>query len=66
MQYAGLNELLDSSSSSRHYFLSLPVSMQTSLHEQNDAIHSAAELHRQADVLEKHARAVGISEGFLY
>lgn len=61
MHYTDLQELINHSSSTRHYFLSLPVAMQVSLHEQNDYIHTAAELHMRADMLEKYQHALDIS-----
>lgn len=45
MKYENLQELLAYSSTTRAYFLSLPVSTQHALHEYNSLIHSAAELH---------------------
>lgn len=62
MPYADLHELLEKSSSSRRYFLTLPVEWQMQLHDQNACIHSAAQLHLQADRLEKHNRAIAISD----
>lgn len=61
MYYNDLQELINHSSSSRRYFLSLPVAMQLSLHEQNAYIHTSAELHLRADMLEKYQHAVDIS-----
>lgn len=61
MQYKNLDELISGSSSSRKYFLSLPVSMQLSLHEQNDYIHSASDLHSRAEAIERNERAIKIS-----
>ena len=51
MRYENLHALINSSSSSRQYFLSLSVEMQMALHEHNDYIHTAAELHRLAVTL---------------
>lgn len=62
MKYENLNQLIRKSSSSRRYFLSLPVSMQLKLHENNDYIHTADELHRCTDAILKHERQVQISE----
>lgn len=45
MQYDNLQSLIRNSSSSRKYFLSLPVDMQMELHRQNEYIHSAQQLH---------------------
>lgn len=62
MRYENLNQLVRESSSSRRYFLSLPVSMQLKLHEHNDYIHTADELHRRTDAILKYERQVEISE----
>lgn len=62
MRYENLNQLIRESSSSRRYFLSLPVSMQLKLHEHNDYIHTADELHRRTDAILKYERQVEISE----
>lgn len=51
MQFTNLQELIRISSSSRKYLLSLPVSIQMQLHEQNDFIHTQYELHRNAEYL---------------
>lgn len=58
MRYENLNQLIRESSSSRRYFLSLPVSMQLKLHEHNDYIHTADELHRRTDAILKYERQV--------
>ncbi len=68
MQYTDLNDLVMKSSSTRKYFLSLPVEIQMQLHEHNKFIHSAAQLRTQVDLVEKHNRAAAISDslsGFL-
>ena len=62
MQYADLHGLVAGSSSARQYFLSLPVALQMQLHEHNACIHSADQLHRQADLIEKYNRAAAISD----
>lgn len=38
--------------------------MQVALHEHNDYIHTAAELHARADAIEKYNHAVEISEAY--
>ena len=53
LKYENLNQLIGKSSSSRQYFLSLPVSIQVELHKYNNYIHTAAELHRYVDTLAK-------------
>lgn len=63
MRYDNLNDLINSSSSSRRYFLSLPVKMQLSLHELNDYIHSAEELHRKAGEIEGYEYHCELSDG---
>lgn len=55
MKYDNLNHLVRESSSTRRYFLSLPAEMQIELHEHNDYIHTAAELHRRVDAIEAYA-----------
>lgn len=62
MRYENLNQLIRESSSSRRYFLSLPVSMQLKLHEHNDYIHTADELHRRTDAILKYEQQLEISE----
>lgn len=66
LKYENLNQLIRESSSSRRYFLSLPVSMQLKLHEHNDYIHTADEMHRRADAILKHERQVEISEYYQF
>ncbi|MBQ8824819.1 MAG: hypothetical protein IJZ64_06270 [Ruminococcus sp.] len=51
MQFLNLQELIKTSYSSRQYLLSLPVSIQMQLHEQNDFIHTQFELRRNAEYL---------------
>ncbi len=58
MQYYNLQDLIRNSSSSRQYFLSLSVPMQLELHNHNDYIHSAQELHSRVDLIEKHHRNI--------
>lgn len=62
MQYKNLNDLLLQSSSSKQYFLSLPVELQLTLHEHSNYIHSACELHARVNALKAYNRAVEISE----
>lgn len=62
MKYENLNHLICESSSTRRYFLSLPVKTQIELHEHNDYIHTAAELHRRVGELENYHRQVQLSE----
>ena len=62
MPYLDLHELITKSSSARQYFLSLPVERQLQLHEHPQHIHSAAQLHVQADLIEKYNRALAISD----
>lgn len=51
MKYKDLKDLITNSSTSRQYFLSLPVPLQLALHEYNACIHTAADLHLNADIL---------------
>ncbi len=48
MPFPDLQTLLQASSSSQQFLLSLPVDMQLQLHEQNDWIHTQADLRRYA------------------
>lgn len=48
MKYQNLHDLIDNSSSSRTFFVSLPVDIQLRLHEYGDYIFSAEGLHRAA------------------
>ncbi len=68
LQYTNLHDLILGSSSTRRYFLSLPTDMQMQLHEYNDLIHSAAELHAQVGLIDRYRHAVAIADsmnGFL-
>lgn len=51
MKYKNLQDLISYSSTTREYFLSLPVSVQVALHKYNSNIHTAADLHLQADII---------------
>lgn len=51
MRYKDLQDLISHSSSTRQYFLSLPVSLQLILHKYNSCIHTAADLHLKADLI---------------
>lgn len=62
MLYHDLKDLVEHSSSSRRYFLSLPVPTQLSLSEYNHTIRSAAELHAHAEMIKKHCHAIENSE----
>jgi len=46
LQYHHLQSLIEHSSSSRQYFLSLPIDIQLQLHQHNDAIHTLHQLHQ--------------------
>lgn len=63
MRYNDLNDLINFSSSSRRFFLSLPVKLQISLHEFNDYIHTAEELHQKAGELENYKYHCDLSDG---
>jgi len=62
MRYDNLHTLVAHSSSARKYFLSLPVEIQKELQSHNRLIHSSADLRIQADLVEKHNRAVMLSD----
>lgn len=62
MQYQNLNELFQHSSSSRQYFLSLPVEIQLQVSEYGTDIHTAAQLHETVRLVKKHQHAVMLSE----
>lgn len=61
MRYKSLNELVKNSSSTRKYFLSLPVDMQMALHECNDYIHTAQELRTHVFAIENYNHHVKLS-----
>lgn len=66
MRYDNLQELIRGSSSSRRYFLSLPVELQMRLHQQNEEIHSAAGLRLRAEQTRQCLRLQALSgERFL-
>lgn len=48
-----LTELLMKSSSTRSYFVSLPIWLQLLLHKEHEYIHNASQLHLTADILIK-------------
>ena len=48
MPFPDLQTLLQASNSSRQFLLSLPVDVQLQLHEQNEWIHTQADLRRYA------------------
>jgi len=50
-EFKNLSELLNQSSSTRKYFVSLPVQVQCQLHEHDEEIHSAYQLHMMAGIL---------------
>lgn len=62
MRYSNLHDLINSSQSSRKYFLSLPVETQMRLHSNGELVHSAFELHSLVGTLEKYYKAVKLSE----
>ncbi len=62
MRYENLHTLLEQSSGTRSYFLTLPVELQLALHEQNDLIHTAQELHLHADAARDYQKHVLLSE----
>lgn len=56
MRYANLHQLLAGSSSTRQYFLALPVATQLALHQHNEHIHTAAQLRRHQQAVEDYQR----------
>ena len=62
MKYENLQELCRRSSSSRRYFLSLPVKLQMELSQYGPWIQTAAQLHETVYLVERHRHAVAISE----
>ena len=62
MQYENLHGLINGSSSSRRYFLSQSPAIQVALHEFNDQIHSAFELHAYICLVKKNS-GVALSTG---
>ena len=54
-----LHELLNKSSSTRKYFLSLPVEVQMDVHQFNDTIKTAEQLHRYVDTANKITPSLG-------
>ncbi len=61
LKYHDMNELIRHSSSTRRYFLSLPVEMQLALHEHNDYIHTAEDLRKHVAAVNDYVRHVKIS-----
>lgn len=57
MKYADLQDLINHSSSTRQYFLTLPVPLQLVLHKYGSYIHTAADVHFYADSLQKNEMA---------
>lgn len=58
MKYKNLQDLISHSTTTRKYFLSLPVSLQLTLHKHNASIHTAADLHLHADLIRSNPRSV--------
>ena len=56
MKYNDLKSLLETSSSARKYFLSLPVSLQIALHSQNQYIHSLEQWQQHAYLTQEYER----------
>lgn len=51
MLYNSLHHLISRSSSSRAFFLSLPVEAQMALHKDNFHIHTQLDLRRKAEIV---------------
>ena len=56
MLYNSLHHLINRSSSSREFFLSLPVQTQMILHKEKFFIHSQFDLRRKAEIVESLRR----------
>ncbi len=56
MLYNSLHHLLNRSSSSRAFFLSLPVETQMILHKENFHIHTQLQLRHKAEIVEQLRR----------
>ena len=53
MQYNSLHHLINRSSSSRAFFLSLPMETQMLLHKDNFHIHTQLQLRQKAEIAEQ-------------
>ena len=53
MSYHDLHALLDNSSSTRAYFLSLPIDLQIKLHQKKELVHTPEDLQRLALLLRR-------------
>lgn len=56
MQYNSLHHLISRSSSSRRFFLSLPVEVQMVLHKDNFFIHTQFDLRNKAEIAQQLLR----------
>lgn len=54
MRYKNLSQLLAKNSSSKQYYLSLPIGAQMELRGHGEAIHSADDLQRFSALMETH------------
>lgn len=66
LRYPNLSQLLLKSSSSRQYFLSLPVAVQMELHSLGEYIHTAEELHRYEALTKVRKRQIENSEYYRF
>ena len=62
MRYDNLHQLIQGSSSTRRYFLSLPADMQCRLHAQGEHIHFAQQLHDSVRAAEVYRRQLHNSD----
>ena len=62
MRYPNLHKLINSSQSTRNYFLSLPVETQMRLHNNGELVHSAFELRSLVETIESYDRSVRLSD----
>lgn len=66
MYYSNLTALVASSKSAGRFFFSLPVAAQTQLADCGTLIHTAAELHLYANLVEKHMQAVRLADSLTF
>lgn len=62
MYYENLKGLINGSSSTRKYFLNLPVKTQMDIHKYNNQIHSANDLQLFESRLKKYNKQVALSQ----
>lgn len=63
MRYNNLHDLINYSSSTKRYFLSLPTEIQTALNAHNHYIHTAEDLRYRVGVIENYRHHCKLSDG---